>query len=78
MNEVRQGETQGSNELPPVETSEERSELGQRTKTSRSGRLRMVNGEEVESREWMAADKEKASKGEHRGRPTRKETVRCL
>jgi hypothetical protein len=28
----------------------------------------MVNGEEVESREWMAADKEKASKGEHRGR----------
>jgi hypothetical protein len=41
-NEVRQGETQGSNELPPVETSEERSELGQRTKTSRSGHLRMV------------------------------------
>jgi len=30
----------------------------------------MVNDEEVESREWMAADKEKASKGEHRGRPT--------
>lgn len=58
---IKQGETQGSIELSPVETLVEGNGLVQRTKTLRPGHLRMVNGERVESREWMAAGEGKAS-----------------
>lgn len=61
VNAKRQGETQGSIELALMETPVEGNGLVQRTETLRPGHLRMVNGEKVESREWMAAGEGKAS-----------------